>query len=163
MSPLFFDFVGEQIYEPEGFKIINAADGFDMNPLRLEPKDNKYGRPMVQVYQLASIFKNALGLGEQQENKAKEAISNAYGDLGISIKAKLDSEPSSWPTFEELWQYIQNDSDERFVARMKPVFEWDVFNGTAGSFSSLLAKPTIVDFKELCEAGESLANVGHKF
>jgi hypothetical protein len=159
--PLFFDFVGELASdEPEGFEIINAADGFDMNPLRLEPKkDNKYGRPMVQVYQLASLFKNALGLGEQQENKAKEAISNAYGDLGISIKAKLDSEPSSWPTFEELWQYIQNDSDERFVARMKPVFEWDVFNGTAGSFSSLLAKPTIVDFKELCEAGESLANV----
>ena len=93
--PLYFDFVGDfASLEPDGYKVVNAADGFEMNPLQLIPKDGNFGRPRVQVYQLASLFKNACGLGDQQENKAKQAINSVYGDFGISLEQKLTTEPS---------------------------------------------------------------------
>ncbi len=159
--PLFFDFVGDFARScPNGYKIIDAADGFDMNPLRLLPNDEgAFGRPRTQAYQLASLFKHALGLGDQQVNKAREAIQNAYGDRGIPTGENLREEPSIWPNFEELGQHIQNDPDERFVARMKAVFEWEVFKGTSGSFASLLAEATVINFQELRNAGNEIANV----
>lgn len=158
--PLFFDFVGDFAHScPSDYNVRNAADGFDMNPLRMLPVEGRgYGKPLTEVYKLASLFRHALGLGDQQENKAREAIQNAYGDYGIRVNERLAEEPSLWPNFSDLGQHVLSDPDERFVARMKAIFDWEVFSGSSGSFGSLLQTPTIVNFQELVEAGETLAN-----
>ncbi len=143
---LIFDYKGDYNESKEDFiKATNAKVlkpyHLPFNPLALTKSE--VFKPLLPIH-TANAFKDTLskvyGLGPKQQNTLFQCIIDAYASRGI-----IPGNPSTWdntpPTFDTVYSLYADDEEikknDSLAAAMDKLFQFQVFEGSAGATESL--------------------------
>lgn len=129
-----------------------AEDGLPYNPLIPLPRIDEDSQRFVyhisqHISGLASAFRGAFQLGDQQINDVKNAIRTAFEEHGIATRGVIDHElVGKFPDFQDVG-IILKETNKRAYARLDPLFDLDVFQDRYKStpFSMLLGSGFVLD------------------
>lgn len=127
--------------------VLDAAEGIDLNPLAIQT-DPSTGKPYSYVfvsYQVSSVLAKIFKLGSIQESFLKNAISNAFQNVGFDQK-----DYKTWlrtpPPFSAIWdelivlESVYGSKVTNLLSRVEPLFETGVFRGSQGSMAQFFAE-----------------------
>lgn len=143
---IIFDFQGEYIsgkltnadgqtfIECSQAKILDAADGINVNPLEvpIDPHSGKKQTYVKVVYQVANSLAKIFGLGDIQHAILRDAISQAFTAAGF-IPNKKDTWELPAPHFSSVWEILKHmeasvgGNVRNLNLRVQPLFETGVF------------------------------------
>jgi DNA phosphorothioation-dependent restriction protein DptH len=167
---IIFDFQGEYIsgkltnaegksfLECTGAKVLDAADGINVNPLEipLDPHSGKKQNYVKVVYQVANSLAKIFGLGEIQHAILRDAINQAFVAAGF-----VPNNKETWqrraPNFSAVWTILKQMEEEiggnvrNLNLRVQPLFETGVFleNTDPRGFEVLLEEMHVLRLSNL--------------
>jgi len=167
---LIFDFQGEYIsgkltnangktfLECTGAKVLDAADGINVNPLEipLDPHSGKKQNYVKVVYQVANSLAKIFGLGDIQHAILRDAINQAFLAAGFAPNNR-DTWQRPAPNFSVVWAILRHMEEEiggnvrNLNLRVQPLFETGVFpeNPDPRGFESILEETHILRLSNL--------------
>jgi hypothetical protein len=167
---IIFDFQGEYIsgkltnddgrtfLECTGAKILDAADGINVNPLEipLDPHSGKKQNYVKVVYQVANSLAKIFGLGEIQHAILRDAINQAFVAAGFAPNDKETWQRHA-PNFSAVWTILQQMEEEiggnvrNLNLRVQPLFETGVFleNTDPRGFEAILEETHVLRLSNL--------------
>jgi len=167
---IIFDFQGEYIsgkltnsdgktfLECTGAKVLDAADGINVNPLEipLDPHSGKKQNYVKVVYQVANSLAKIFGLGDIQHATLRDAINQAFVAAGFSPNNKETWQQPA-PNFSAVWSILKQMEEEiggnvrNLNLRVQPLFETGVFleNTDPRGFEAILEETHVLRLSNL--------------
>lgn len=167
---IIFDFQGEYIsrnltnaegktfLECTGAKVLDAADGINVNPLEipLDPHSGKKQSYVKVVYQVANSLAKIFGLGDIQHAILRDAINQAFVAAGFAPNNKETWQRPA-PNFSAVWAILKHMEEEiggnvrNLNLRVQPLFETGVFleNPDPQGFEAVLEETHILRLSNL--------------
>jgi hypothetical protein len=167
---IIFDFQGEYIsgkltnqegktfLECTGAKVLDAADGINVNPLEipLDPHSGKKQNYVKVIYQVANSLARIFSLGDIQHAILRDAINQAFVAAGFAANNK-DTWQRPAPNFSSVWGILKHMEEEiggnvrNLNLRVQPLFETGVFpeNPDPRSFEAILAETHVLRLSNL--------------
>jgi DNA phosphorothioation-dependent restriction protein DptH len=167
---IIFDFQGEYIsgkltnaegksfLECTGAKVLDAADGINVNPLEipLDPHSGKKQNYVKVVYQVANSLAKIFGLGEIQHAILRDAINQAFVAAGFVPNIKETWQRPA-PNFSAVWTILKHMEEEiggnvrNLNLRVQPLFETGVFleNTDPRGFEAILEETHVLRLSNL--------------
>ena len=157
MSPSLTNSSGKTFIECTDAKVLDAADGIDINPLEIpmDPHSSNKQNYMKVVYQVSTSLAKIFGLGDIQCAILRDGIAQAYAINGF-IAGDRTTWNSTAPNLRQIWEILkhmettQGGNVRNLNLRIQPLFETGVFveNGSYG-FDQVLKQPTIIRLSNL--------------
>jgi DNA phosphorothioation-dependent restriction protein DptH len=167
---IIFDFQGEYIsgkltneggktfLECTGAKVLDAADGINVNPLEipLDPHSGKKQNYVKVIYQVANSLARIFSLGDIQHAILRDAINQAFVAAGFAANNK-DTWQRPAPSFSSVWSILKHMEEEiggnvrNLNLRVQPLFETGVFpdNPDPRGFETILAETHVLRLSNL--------------
>lgn len=159
---LVLDFKNDFASDPEFLnrasleRVFVNFDGLPFNPLLPYPvRHPDTGELVIQTGQhisgVASVLKRTYGLGPQQQVALKNAIVEAFTDMGIpTTGTSVVSESVEFPDFSSVGEILQRVNPTAY-SRLDPLFTLDLFRTehTQSSFHALVNRSMILDVSQI--------------
>ena len=140
----FLDFMTDQISRVE------AVNGIDLNPLAITATKKDEGLfvdSMMHSHSIADHLDQVFRFGVIQRDTVVTAIQELYRSYGLLGTRTEVTETRVWPRFSELFQQLdsmQTTQSRTVLARLRALFDYNIFRGTSGSLDQLLNQNTVV-------------------
>ncbi len=144
------DYVGQEFGEMSGAKVHNTIHGIPINPLdiAIDP-DTEMAKVTNTVYEISGAIRQVFQLGVQQEANLKEALFTLYERYGIKKGFQKLEENQVFPTFDELYDVIDEIGDGKLLNRISSLFDLDMFKPSAEGLESFLEGSVVIRFTQL--------------
>jgi hypothetical protein len=144
------DYIGDEFKEISGATVYNTIYGIPINPLDI-PIDPETGLANVNgiVYEVSGAIRKVFQLGVQQEANLKEALFTLYERYGIKKGFQKLHEDQIYPTFNELYEVIDEIGDGKLLNRISSLFDLDMFQPNAKNLNTLTDKSVVIRFTQL--------------
>lgn len=152
------DFASDKVFTERASleRVFVRFDGLPFNPLVPYPVQHPgTGESLVQVGQhisgVVSVLKRTYGLGAQQQVSVKNAIVDAFSDMGIRATGRHEFNPyMDFPDLGDVGKILQG-SNLGAYNRLDPLFTLDLFRPAhrQHSFHALVNRSMILDLSQI--------------
>ncbi|MZH03198.1 MAG: ATP-binding protein, partial [Nitrospinae bacterium] len=144
------DYVGKTFSDMSGAKVHDTIQGIPINPLDI-PVDpgTEMAKVTTTVYEISGAIRKVFQLGVQQEANLKEALFKLYERYGINKGFQKLDEDQIFPTFDELYDVIDDIGDGKLLNRISPLFDLDMFKPSEEGLQSFLEGSVVIRFTQL--------------
>lgn len=138
---------GDDFQKNTNAVVLDAAEGIDLNPLaiQVDPITGKPNSFIFAAYQVSNALAKVFKLGPIQESYLKNAIVNAFQNVGFDPK-DFKTWTRTPPPFSAVWdelivlESVYGSSVSNLLSRVEPLFETRVFQGSQGSMAQFFTK-----------------------
>ena len=152
------DFASDRVFADRASmeRVFVSFEGLPFNPLIPFPvKHPGTGASLVQMGQhingIASVLKRTYHLGSQQQVAVKNAIVEAFSDMGIPTFGASEFDPSmEFPDLGNVGEKLLVSNSKAF-SRLDPLFTLDLFKPSRkrDSFFAMVNRSMIIDFSQI--------------
>lgn len=137
-------------------QVLVSFDGMPFNPLIPYPvADPRSGNLFIQCAQhitgIASVFRRTYGLGAQQEAAVKNAIRQAFTEVGVDPSGMTPHDPDrTFPDLSRVGDLLEQANPSAYN-RLDPLFTLGLFREQywRRSFADMITRSAVIDFSQI--------------